>query len=228
MSDFADLSVSGVKAAATQDQRKELQEKMKKRQEEERMKQQMAPAKQSAIPVGALKALNEKIAKQAESKDRIKVINISSKIDRYYKAFGETSLAGRKRRAFTANTTLQEAEEELASVQAELASGFCYQNCENLFLQTCDLLETVGPQVGVQTQHLGEVMKDPANKKVVEPELLEISITYDWWFQQGPVYRLAQKMFFMIKKVHEANRKFQADKLQEDPPANIETKYAEL
>lgn len=223
---FSSLSVNGHKQAMQQKQRAELQDKLNKRAEEQRIKAQMPQVpKPSPMPASVINAFNKKIQAQENSKDRLAIQKINGKIDRYYQHFGSNLLMNKKRKAFNSQTTLQEAQEELRSIQDELASANCYENIESFYLHGADLLSFVGPKVGLRTHNAKQILADPKNLHIVKPELIELSIQYDSWFSQGPLVRLAQKVIFMVKSIHEANTMIEIKNLQAQVPTTVMQKY---
>jgi len=232
MSGFGSLSVGGHKAAVAAEERRELHEKLQKKVAEQQYRQQMQPPRPPPpppqMPASVIKQFNDKLAHKSKDKERLEIIKITRKIERYYNGFGETTLKDRKRKNFTSNTTLIEAEEEIASIEAALAASNAYHNCENMYMWGAEIVSNMGPKVGLRTHNAKEVLCEKSNLKVVEPELLEISIKYEEWFSQGPMVRLAQKVIYMIRAIHEENTKQAMKDLKEPTPEHIANKYANL
>lgn len=231
---FGSLSVSGHKEAQAQKERDSLKEKILKRQQESRMQEQMTPPKPVQMPASVLKRTNDALAKAEIAADRLKIMHIGSQIDRYYQYFGDGLLANRKKKAFNTLTTLAEAQQEMDSVELELASSNCYQNTENLFLMGVGLLETAGPKVGLRLENFSKIFeveegeKENLNLNLVKPELMEISIKYDYLFARGAIARMAQKIGFMIKKVHDSNVQMELEGLSKSPSEAMQQKHADL
>lgn len=228
LGDFASLSVDGHKQAVSAKERQELQEKLMRREEQKRMQQQMNPPKPVQAPQYMINAFNKSLSKKDDLKNRQAVGRIKGKVDRYYSHFGEYALKGRKRMPFTSNTTLEEATEELEGVESELASASSYNNVENTYLYCLDFLQWGGPKVGYRTHNAKDVLSTEKNMDIVRPELIEISIKYEEWFRQGPIPRLAQKVAYMVKAVHNANKEEEAKALNTPAPADLLNKYQNL
>jgi hypothetical protein len=213
LGDFASLSVDGHKQMLAAKEKHELQEKLMKRAEQHRMQQQMQPPKPVHAPQYMINAFNKNVHKKDDHKTRMQINRIKGKVEKYYVHFGEYALKGRKKMPFTSSTTLEEAQEELASVEGDLASASSYNNVENTYLYGLDMLQAIGPKAGLRTHNAKAVLGTEKNLDIVRPELIEISIKYEEWFQQGPLLRLAQKIGYMVKAVHNANKEEEAKQL---------------
>lgn len=226
---FAALSVDGHKQNVARQERQQLQEKLMKRAEQQRVQASMSPAagppKPVHVPAATAAAFNKALHQKEATKERLAVMKIQSKVDRYYEYFGDSQLKNRKRRAFTSNTTLMEATEELHSIEAQLASSNCYNNVENLYCYMADGISQWGPSVGLRTHNAAKILKDEDHLAIVQPELMEISVKYEEWFSQGPLVRFMQKVIFMVRAIHNENIQMEIKSLQSQPAPEVMDQY---
>jgi hypothetical protein len=218
------LSVSGHNASQQHAQRMALQQKIQQKLDAKRMEERMKPPAPIKIPEAVMNAANKKLTNQT----RHQVQAIAARVDKYYSHFGSTALSHRKRRQFTTQTTLEEAQEEEYAIQQELGASSAYDNCASTINWVVDGAEKVGPMIGMNLRNTSKVMKDKENQAVLDPEIRELSIKYESWFATGPELRLVNKIIFLLKQVHEANTALDLKRMNQPASNAVEKQMAAL
>ena len=102
----------------------------------------------------------------------------------------------------------------LTQVQDQLNSQNALEHVEMAFIQSANVVNTVikyinplhwkldGPNVDLM-----EVFSRPETLKKLEPEHIEISIKYGWFFASGVEMRWLMKMYWICKNVSAENRR---------------------
>jgi len=204
----ASLSKSTQKApepVATKTPRGNSQNKTELPSKEKPVKEKSVKEKSHATATTntAIKALEANAKQLKEDQEDAKKQDLLNKIGKYYELFPDKIQQNKK---ITAQCKLSVVEAELERCQRVLKSSACMDNVRKADIFLNAFVENICTHY-FYVPIYGLAAEAKASQLVVEEELKELSIKYEWWFAAGPEWRYMMKFLSRIQAVLEENKK---------------------